>query len=630
MRGPSGEAAANEINNVASLRRWLEAHPHDYYYRVVAARVIFRILPLVLTNVLSPLVVFRIALTIEHAAKSPYGGPVMAVEATSLIQAKRNRRASSQLAIGAFSRIVRSGTAEALSVGVADAAEAATAAATEGVELARVVTNIRVTSSLWAQVAHDAQQLESGLEPLKLMASPLWARNVSDDGRLSSIPGDWARRPWAEFRRSASDRNGFDIWVRWYEGVLRGRPAFGLSTSMAQEVVSLIVEQHDEWWQRVPAEVNEDIRAWVEAAGRGSQLHATPIPTVAGFIIEFLDSLKQPATLPQIERAYRRARGMAASKTIRGELSKLSAEGLIVRVRRGLYRALGDREEGSPSLSQLPAPVEGVPSPFEYAVSADGRISVAGDALGALRVPAARGGRDAIDRLEAARQLATDLAEELATLSYQVRQSYRTHLQRYASRLPENVHGNIYLADAEARTLRDEIVADLADGCDERFARRLARLLEQHYGLRVYFPDLLSFYDDVRRGELSDPPPLAAFEALGTVINEYTPDVFNPDVGESVSEVQVVPAGVPAGEKAVSEQPVGEAIVLPPDPIADIDPVRAGQRARAGALNRIWAAMLKLEKGSNAIKRAESAVNAYGKYFKPVIDWLLGGPPPGS
>ena len=68
-------------------------------------------------------------------------------------------------------------------------------------------------------------------------------------------------------------------------------------------------------------------------------------------------------------------------------------------------------------------------------------------------------------------------------------------------------------------------------------------------------------------------------------------------------------------------------MTLPPDPIADIDPERAAQQAKAGALNRIWQVLLRAEKGAKGIERVEKAVSDYGRVIGPIIDWLskLGG-----
>src|SRR5690606_25391471 len=126
----------------------------------------------------------------------------------------------------------------------------------------------------------------------------------------------------------------------------------------------------------------------------------------------------------------------------------------------------------------------------------------------------------------------------------------------------------------------------------------------------------------VRKGALSEPLPLDAFARLDAIIAEFTPDVFDKSVSEGIAEIERKPE-TERGPVAVAASPDPSAIAPPPDPIAEIDPARAAQHAKGGAINRIWELLLRGERGAKNIERAEKAVGAYGRYVGPVLQWLL-------
>lgn len=202
-----------------------------------------------------------------------------------------------------------------------------------------------------------------------------------------------------------------------------------------------------------------------------------------------------------------------------------------------------------------------------------------------------------------------------------MRETYGHGLSLYLDRLPRFNEGNIYLADFELRNLRDDLEDDIKHGVDNRFARRLGKLIEQHYGLRPYFPDLMTFYDDVKRGKLSEPPPLLAMEKLEGVVKEFTPDVFESSVSEYLGGLEQ--SGTSTHCEIFGSSPdAATNVILPPDPISGIDLERTKQHAKGGALNQIWSVLRRVEDGAKNIERAEKAAKTYEKYVEPLLDWL--------
>jgi putative methionine-R-sulfoxide reductase with GAF domain len=269
--------------------------------------------------------------------------------------------------------------------------------------------------------------------------------------------------------------------------------------------------------------------------------------------------------------------------------------------------------------------VAGAASPFKYEWSSGGKVTLADPGgMDRIFVPSNRSPEDGARRLDAARQLASDLHDALKSGEsdgYQVRETYGRGLSLYLDRLPRLDEGNIYLADFELRNLRDDLEDDLKHGVDDRFARRLGKLIEQHYGLRPYFPDLMTFYDDVKRGKLSEPPPLQAMEKLEGVVKEFTPDVFESRVSEYLGDLE--PTGTSShDEKLGSSTDAVTSVILPPDPISGIDLERTRQHAKGGALNQIWSVLRRVEDGAKNIERAEKAMKTYEKYVEPLLDWL--------
>jgi TIR domain len=283
------------------------------------------------------------------------------------------------------------------------------------------------------------------------------------------------------------------------------------------------------------------------------------------------------------------------------------------------------------AMAGAPPPAARSKTPFDYGWTKTGKIAVLGGGMDHVSVPANRSPADAKKRLEAARILARELSDDYrdGRKNSYVRPEFIRHLDRYADRLPSDTDGNIYLSDCEARSLRTLFENELKYGIDDAFAARLRTLLEQHQGVRPYYPELGIFYDDVRTGQLSEPFPLDAVAKTEGVVAAHTPSVFMPDVSGSLDQVEQARPDAPAAQATgrTETAPPLSSMTLPPDPIADIDPERAAQQAKAGALNRLWQVLLRAEKGAKGIERVEKAVSDYGKVIGPIIDWLskLGG-----
>jgi hypothetical protein len=209
---------------------------------------------------------------------------------------------------------------------------------------------------------------------------------------------------------------------------------------------------------------------------------------------------------------------------------------------------------------------------------------------------------------------------------YQVRGEYADGLAKYASRLPDAPgSGNILLADAEARTLRNLFAAD-AQILSPGFASQLKTLLEQHIGLRPYYPEIEKFYRDVQTGHLETPLPQDAVEGFVNGVRGNTPMVFDVSVGGAIEEIaQPVPIVRPpsADDRWQADQ---NQVVPPTDPLKELDPKKARDFSVGGVINALWRVFLEGERLPKAAEAWHDAGETLRPYVEAILEWLRSSP----
>jgi hypothetical protein len=194
--------------------------------------------------------------------------------------------------------------------------------------------------------------------------------------------------------------------------------------------------------------------------------------------------------------------------------------------------------------------------------------------------------------------------------------------------------GNILLADAEARTLRNLFAAE-ANELSIAFASKLKTFLEQHIGLRVFYPEIAKFYRDVQTGKIDVPLPLDAVEGFVRGVQENTPSIFDPSVREAI-ESSADETEQPFDFQQVATGGAGDpSVPAPPrDPLGEIDPKASSDFTFAGAANGIWRAFLEGEKVNKAVESWKKAGETLQPHVSSILQWLqqfvssAGGPPP--
>jgi hypothetical protein len=283
---------------------------------------------------------------------------------------------------------------------------------------------------------------------------------------------------------------------------------------------------------------------------------------------------------------------------------------------------------------QLPA-LDNVPSPFAFGLSPTGTVVLSVSPANWPIFPSLSSAGDHVNRLDACRALGKDLVSDLQSKRYQAREEYEDGLERYLERLPDKPgSGNILLADAEARTLRNLFAAE-SEILSVAFSSKLKTFLEQHIGLRVFYPDIAKFYRDVQTGRLERSLSLDAVEGFVREVQENTPEIFDPSVAATIE-----------GSADDAEQPfytfrrphddeIKSPLPAPPkDPLGDLDPKSSFEFTFAGAANGVWRAFLQGEKINKAIEGWRQASINLQPHISEILHWLgqfvstSGGPPP--
>jgi hypothetical protein len=268
------------------------------------------------------------------------------------------------------------------------------------------------------------------------------------------------------------------------------------------------------------------------------------------------------------------------------------------------------------------APVENVSSLVSFQLSPGGTIALRNDTASFPIFPLRNSERDFEKRLETSRTLAEDLIAELSTARrFQARAEYREGLKRYAERLPRSKSdGNILLADAEARTIRN-LFASEVDTIAAPFASKLKTFLEQHIGLRVFYPEITSFYRDVQTGRINEPLSLDAIEGFVEIVRENTPTIFDVSVEEAVDGAAESPPTVPVANNQTIAANTAQSIP-PADPLGEVDSGKAHDYTFAGAANSLWKIFLEGERINRGVEAWTKAGIAFRPYVSDILDWL--------
>jgi hypothetical protein len=277
-----------------------------------------------------------------------------------------------------------------------------------------------------------------------------------------------------------------------------------------------------------------------------------------------------------------------------------------------------------------PDPLESIPSPITIDRRADGRIGADAGSLALPTLPPSSEPCDHVRLLDACRARAEQLRKQAAAPTFQGRSEYSESLTAYLQWLPsQDSSGNILLADGEARVLNKMFVAE-QDVLPTAFASRLSTFLEDHLGLRPFYPELERHYHSIRTGRAATPLPRDAVEGIRQIIHLHSPVVFDETVAPIMDETaRPVPAVTPfpAGEMP---PPDPNRPKPPKDPLADVDPAASRNYTFASAANRIYKILKSGEGVGDGIKGWNEAYKAFKEHIWPLLQWLRANWPGGG
>lgn len=253
-----------EIDSPEKLEAWLKDKP-PVWSASIALRILLRMLPLVSNPSMYKSNVLRDRLTIAVLRCATLSW-VTGAAPTYDIAVQSDISSASTVAIADAAAYAAYAAADAPScAAIANAAAYAAYAATaaDSATAASYVTAAVKASGeiypLWHAVSGDCTALasaESDPEPaLSLLTNHLWHYRV---------PG-WFDTDWAIARKTLSDSaDNFDVWIDWLQRRIDGSvTGFELPFNDDAEIGRRLIEASNEWWNRGPAAVNAEVRAWL-------------------------------------------------------------------------------------------------------------------------------------------------------------------------------------------------------------------------------------------------------------------------------------------------------------------------------------------------------------------------------
>jgi hypothetical protein len=131
------------------------------------------------------------------------------------------------------------------------------------------------------------------------------------------------------------------------------------------------------------------------------------------------------------------------------------------------------------------------------------------------------------------------------------------------------------------------------------------------------------FYNDVRRGTLSQPLPLDAINGFVNEVRKHTPAIFEPDVTAAFKAIEDQQISQPTTAVGHSDASVAETTIVPrADPIEAPDPKKMHSYGQASTVNNLYSAFLKGKDISAAVKGWDDTAQMLGQHAASVIEWL--------
>lgn len=154
-------------------------------------------------------------------------------------------------------------------------------------------------SAVWKAVESDVLALEKSVP--SVITGHLWrGKSISRDyaeSMLSNEVPSWAIAGWKRLKQHLGNADNWQVWTDWYEAILEGRAAWGLSHEAGNEIMFEALTWPEEEWKQGPAHVNQRIADLIEK----SRAEVVPKAPAIGEGVDFQwqdGKLKLQARLP--------------------------------------------------------------------------------------------------------------------------------------------------------------------------------------------------------------------------------------------------------------------------------------------------------------------------------------------
>lgn len=181
----------------------------------------------------------------------------------------------------------------------------------------------------------------------------------------------WSREIEKQLSKRLAHEGGWEFWLAWHQARVKGTTEFNLSAQTSEWLNKTIAQKDERWWEAGSIKINAEIKVILEYANSQEMKGKK---TVSQFAVDFIKSQDVPVSIAEIAREFSRAGFPVIQKTLRGELSRLTSSGQIVRVAVGKYQAKQITPEFD--LASIPAVESQSRSAVQFEAPEDGAISV--------------------------------------------------------------------------------------------------------------------------------------------------------------------------------------------------------------------------------------------------------------
>lgn len=291
--GEKGGCVADvRITNEKELEAWLKDKPREWAV-AIAARAALRVLPR--WKGFRTLKSLRKRYRPEEVVLSLFRGVAIS-RLSAFVTYRSMPNAARSAAAAAFGAARSRGAADAYFArfaarSAASAARSATVparACAAAFSAARSAAMADFQGSGWQAVEADAAALDKSLP--SVITGHLWRKWDGNDGSPAAIrssidPPEGVTSDWAALKHQLGFADSWQVWTEWYEDILEGRSAWGLSHDAGNEIMFTALTWPEEEWSKGPAHVNRRMAELIEAA-RARATEPVPIPEAEPAAIE--------------------------------------------------------------------------------------------------------------------------------------------------------------------------------------------------------------------------------------------------------------------------------------------------------------------------------------------------------